>query len=64
MRIIYLPARSVSYPLLLAGTVGIFGSNTAQLGALEIQMLMPGLPISGSSSVPARTPIRCSRASL
>ena len=29
---------------LVAGTVGIFGSNTAQLGALEIQMVMPGLP--------------------
>ena len=42
----------------------MFGSNTAQLGALEVQMVTCGFPISGSSSVPARTPIMCSRASL
>src|SRR5262245_52496910 len=42
----------------------MFGSNTAQLGALEVQMVICGLPISGSSSVPARTPIMCNRASL
>ena len=42
---------------------GKAGSKQAQLGALEVQMVTCGFPISGSSSVPARTPIMCSRAS-
>ena len=33
------------------------GSKEAQLGALEVQMVICGLPSSGSSSVPARTPM-------
>ena len=32
----------------------MFGSKTAQLGALEVQIVICGFPISGSSSVPAR----------
>ena len=43
---------------------GMSGSNTAQLGALEVQMVLLGFPTSGSFNVPARMPITYCRASL
>lgn len=36
---------------------------TAQLGALDVQIVTSGLASSGSSSVPPRIPMRCGRAS-
>ncbi len=42
---------------------GSAGSRHAQVGACAAQIVMAGRAISGSSSVPARTKIRCGRAS-
>src|SRR5262245_55287658 len=43
--------------------LGRLSSTQAHDGALAVQIVAAGLAISGSSSVPARTKIRCGRAS-
>ena len=44
--------------------LGIEVSIQAQLGAIDVQIVAAGLTMDGSSSVPARTNVRCGRASV